>query len=215
MARKLTGTLTLALALGLTGFVSAQAQGQPNPILGIGSMLFAPPIQKELRLSDEQVGKLKDGLEKVMAKYKGDFEKFQKAPPSPEQAEKTGKAFHDDSRKAIAGVLDAKQMKRFNQILWQAAGVNALLEPELQKELRLSEEQKKKVADVLKESGKKSHDLAVRGERAKEKYEAVEKEAEEKTNAVLSEEQRKNYKELKGEKFDFAPLAAPPPAKKP
>jgi hypothetical protein len=211
MARKLTGTLILSLVLGLTSITLAQ--GPPNGIFGVGAALFDPSIQKELKLSDEQVGKLKDALAKVMAKYKGDFEKFQKKPPSPEEGEKIGKAFHDDSMKAIASVLDAKQMKRFKQILWQSAGSNALLDPEVQKELKLSDEQKKKLTAIIEEAGKKFQALVEKRQFSEEKHEALRKETEEKANAVLSEEQQKQFKELKGPKFEF-PRPVPPPAEK-
>ena len=209
MARMLTGTLTLGLALGLTGIVVAQEQ--PKGIIGIGTMVFHPDIQKELKLSDEQTGKLKESLGKVMAKYENDFAKFQKSPPKSEEVEKVSKAFTDDSRTAIAGVLDAKQMKRFQQILWQLIGATALLDPELHKELKLSNEQKMKLEEVFKDRTKKILEMQKAGELSKEKYDAVIKDTEQKANGVLTEEQQKSYKELKGPKFEISP---PPPPKK-
>src|SRR6185312_3809426 len=136
MARVLKRTLTLCLVLGLTSFALAQQQQQE--IGGPGGLLFTPDVKKELKLSETQIGKLKDGLGKVMTKYKPAFEKFQKSPPSQEQAEKVHKAFLDDSWEAIQGVLDGKQLTRFQQILWQLGGIGALQDPDLQKELKLT-----------------------------------------------------------------------------
>src|SRR5690348_2861071 len=115
MARKLMGLLILTLVLGLTSFALAQQQGgAPGP----GDLLFHPDVKRDLKISQEQAGKLQSALGKVMEKYRGDFEKFQKNPPSQKEAEKTSRAFQEDYDKAIASVLDAKQLKRFRQIEW-------------------------------------------------------------------------------------------------
>lgn len=210
MARALKATLTLCLAVGLTSIALGQQQ-QPG-IFGPGAMLFNPDVSKDLKLSEEQLDKLKGTLGKVMAKYKDDFDKFRKSPPTPEEGQKVGKAFNDDSHKAIAGVLDAKQLRRFQQIKWQLTGIGAFEDPELQKELKLSEEQKKKLEGVIKDAEKKLQDLA-KSQSPREKFQNVLKESEEQANGVLSEEQRKNLKELKGPPFAFS-RPAPPPAEK-
>ena len=211
MSRTLKATWTLCLAMLPTGLVVAQEQ--PKPIIGVGTMLFHPDVQKELKLSDEQLGKLKDVLGKVMTKYEGDFAKFQKAPPSPEEAEKVSKALTEDSQQAIAGVLDAKQVKRFKQILWQSIGITSLLDPEVQKELKLSDEQTKKLTEIFKESGKKWLEMVKKPE-PEEKFKALIKELEDQATGVLTEEQQKSYKELKGPKFELSPPPPPPPPKK-
>ncbi len=89
----------------------------------------------------------------------------------------------------------------------------ALEDPELQKELKLSEEQKKKLDTILNDGIKKMEELQKKREQAREKYEAVLKEIEEKANGVLSEEQKKNLKDLRGPPFEFS-RPAPPPAQK-
>ncbi|HTU16679.1 MAG TPA: hypothetical protein VMG10_01345 [Gemmataceae bacterium] len=217
MAQQLQRTLTLCLVLGLTSMALAQ-QERPPEIAGPARLLFVPDVKKELKLSDEQVGKLKDVLGKVMTKYKEIFEKFQKSPPSQEEAEKTIKAFHDDSWKAIKGVLDTKQMTRFQQILWQQGRVGALQDPDLQKELKLSDEQKKKLDGMFKDAGKQIRELSknrgVSREEMQKKSDAVEKELDAKVNGVLTDEQKKKLKELKGPKFEFSrPAPAPQPKK--
>lgn len=211
MSRTLKATLTLCLALLPTSLAVAQAQ--PKPIIGVGTMLFHPDIQKELKLSDEQLGKLKDVLGKVMVKYDDVLVKFQKAPSTPEEAEKLSKALTEDSQKAIAGVLDAKQVKRFKQILWQSIGITSLLDPEVQKELKLSDEQTKKLTAIFKESGKKWLEMVKKPE-PEEKFKALIKELEDQATGVLTEEQQKSYKELKGPKFELSPPPPPPPPKK-
>lgn len=217
MVRKLTGLGILMLILGLTSFALAQQQ---QGMLGPGGLLFSPDVKKDLKMSDEQANKLRGALGKVMEKYRADFEKFQKNPPSAKEYEKTMKeyektmkAFHEDSDKAVASVLDAKQVKRFRQIEWQLNGVGALQDPDLQKELKLSDEQKKKLDDIFRAAGKQLQQLQEKRETSKEKFDAVIKDMEDKVNGVLTEEQKKSWKEAQGPKFELS-RPAPPPSEK-
>jgi len=209
MARALTGTLTLCLALGLTSIALGQQrqpppQQAPNPL---GPVLSMPQVQKELKLNDDQITKLKDALGKVMTNYKDTFTKLQKM--SPEEQQKTFKALNDESQKAIAGVLDAKQMKRFRQIQWQMSGFGAIQDPELQKELKLSDDQKKKLDGIFNDATKRLQDMAkspgTSREEFQKKYNDIIKNLEDKANGVLTDDQKKNLKELKGPPFEMAP----------
>jgi len=210
MARALMGTLTLCLALGLTSTALGQ-QGQPRPQQPpqqsvLGPVLSSPEVQKELKLSDEQVSKLKDVLGKVMDKYKDDISKLQRM--SPEEQQKKFQEISQEGDKAVAGVLDARQLKRFRQIEWQLQGVGALRDPTLQKELKLSDDQKKRLEDVFKEAGKKQQELfrnpGASREEAQKKYESFVKDLQTKANGVLTEEQKKNLKEVQGPPFQPA-----------
>ncbi len=200
MARTLKGTLTLCLAVGLTSIALGQ-QGQPARPSILGP-LADPALQKELKLSEEQISRLKDALGKVQDKYKDMFTKAQQM--SPEEQQKQFKAWNEDSQKAIAGVLDAKQMKRLKQIQWQSMGVAALQDPDLQKELKLSDDQKKKLGGIFTDAQKRMQELARNRETSQEKYQTVLRDAETKANGVLSDEQKKNYKELQGPPFEMA-----------
>src|SRR5579884_3306417 len=201
MARALKEIGTLCLALGLVGIAGGQPQQPIQPSI-LGPILSNPSVQKELKLSDEQISKLKDALNKVMEKHRDDFAKLVQM--SPEEQQKKMRAIIDDSHKAMAGVLDGKQMKRLRQIEWQIAGVSALQDPDLQKELKLSDEQKKKLDGLFSDANKKVQQLLQSRETSQEKYRAVFKDLEEKANGVLNEEQQKNLKELKGPLFSFS-----------
>src|SRR5271166_2129998 len=114
MARALMGTLTLCLALGLTSTALGQQGRQPPQPSVLGPVLSNADVQKELKLSNEQINKLKDVLGKVMDKYKDDIAKLQRM--SPEEQQKKYQEISQEGDKAVAGVLDAGQVKRFRQI---------------------------------------------------------------------------------------------------
>lgn len=210
MARTLMGTLILSMTLGLANLVLAQGQGPDS--FGPGRLLFAPDVRKELKLSDEQIGKLRDALGRVMADHKDELAKLQQMPQ--EERSTKIKVLIKDTQKAIAGVLDAKQLKRFQQIQWQIAGMGALLDPDLQKELKLSGEQKKKLDGIFNDANKKADEMAKNREGSPEKFQALFEDVEKKANNVLTDEQKQSLKELKGPKFEFARPAPPPQPKK-
>lgn len=210
MARIWTGTLSLCLALGLTSIALGQERQPPppqQPPSPLGPVLSMPQVQKELKLSDDQITKLKDALGKVMSNYRDTFTKLQRM--SPEEQQKTFKALNEESQKAIGGVLKPEQLKRYKQIQWQMSGFGAIQDPELQKELKLSDEQKKKLDSHFKDATKQLQDVSKNPGTSREvfqkKYNDIIKNLEDKTNSVLTEEQRKSLKELKGPRFEMAP----------
>lgn len=215
MARALKETLTLCLALGLASIALGQDRQQPPQQRQQQSVLgpFAnPDVQKELKLSEDQLSKLKDAINKVMEKHRDDFAKFQQMPP--EEQQKKMMAINEEHSKAVASVLDAKQQKRFKQIQWQSDPIGALQDPELQKELKLNDEQKKKIDNAFNDANKKLQEMMKSRESSREKYEAVYKDLEKKTNDTLSEEQQKNLKELKGPPFQPSRPAQRPPSER-
>lgn len=213
MARMLNEILTLGLILGLTSIALGQGQAQQRPKdAALGPLLSNPDVQKELKLSEEQVGKLKDALGKVIEKYKDDFAKLQQL--SPEEQQKKLMAINEEHKKAVAGTLDAKQWKRYKQIQWQSDPLGSFQDPDLQKELKLSDEQKKKLDGIFTDAGKKMQEMSRSRETTRESFQAFLKDVDKKANEVLSEEQQKNLKELKGPPFQPSRPASPPPSEK-
>lgn len=215
MARVYKETFTLCLVLGLASVALGQGQdrqqqSQQQPPSALG--LFAnPDIQKELKLSEEQVSKLRDALNKVMEKHRDDFAKLQQLPA--EEQQKKMMAINEEHNKAVAGALDAKQWKRYKQIQWQLDPIGSLQDPDLQKELKVSDEQKKKIDGLFNDANKKVQEMMKSRETSREKYQNVVKDLEKKTNDVLTEEQQKNLKELKGPAFQFSrPAQQRPPS---
>jgi len=193
------GTLVLCLVVGMVSV--AQAQPRVPPDFDPGFLLLNSSVQKDVKVTDEQNTKLKDAMEKIRDKHKDDYAKLREM--SRKDQFKLIKTIREEARKAAAGILDAKQIKRFKQIQWQLEGARALEDPEAQEGLKLSGEQKKKLATILEDSDKKMVELFQGGAGTREKFVALQKETQDKANGVLSEEQKKNWKEMKGEPFEF------------
>lgn len=108
--------------------------------------------------------------------------------------------------KALSEVLDEKQMKRLRQIELQQRGTRALADAKVQKELKISDEQRGNIKTILEDSGKEIGELfkSAKGgdfQGMREKMTALRKETNEKIEKVLTSDQRKAWKQLLGEEF--------------
>jgi len=108
--------------------------------------------------------------------------------------------------KALASVLDGKQLKRLKEIELQQRGMSALAEAGVQKDLKLSDSQSQSIKTILEDSRKQRQELMNEakgggGQGMREKFQALQKETNEKLQEVLTTEQRRGWKELLGDEF--------------
>jgi Spy/CpxP family protein refolding chaperone len=109
-------------------------------------------------------------------------------------------------REELAKILKPEQLKRLTEIYIQQAGIAALQDADVAEKLKISDEQKEKMAKVREEQGAAMRELFTGGgdrEAARSKMADLRKQTDEKTLAVLSEDQKKQFEELKGKKFDM------------
>lgn len=168
----------VVLVFGLVAIVESQ---QPTP-RGFGgggpggnplSLVQNPAVVKELNLTEEQLKKLPDAVQK-----------------------------------ALADVLDAKQLKRLNQIQLQQRGTNALTDPKVASALKLSDSQRDKIKTIQEDSRKEMAELfkGGGGREAFQKIAGMRKETQEKLQSVLTDDQKKAWNDLLGEELKLQPF---------
>ena len=108
---------------------------------------------------------------------------------------------------AIGKVLNEKQLKRFKEIELQQRGNNAFKDDAVQKNLKMTAEQKKSIESVIEDSNKERTEL-VKGiaggggfKGIQEKLDTLQKDSREKIYTVLSKDQRKAWRDMIGEEF--------------
>jgi Spy/CpxP family protein refolding chaperone len=109
-------------------------------------------------------------------------------------------------REELAKILKPEQVKRLTEIYIQQAGLNALQDADIAETLKITDEQKEKMAKVREEQGAAMRELFspdADRETARTKMAEIRKESDEKTLAVLTEDQKKQFEEMKGKKFDM------------
>jgi hypothetical protein len=187
-------------------------------------------VQKELHLTDEQRDKITKIIHDALVKRLPDIQKAtQKAITSGDRKilakviregmQKATLEAHAEVNKAIPDILKKEQIKRLRQIELQVNVLSSLNRPDIQKELKLTDKQK---AEVKKKAADCKRDIAeaeakswaaderlepsARDRKAVEMAQATRKlidAANRKAVEIFTEEQKRIWKDMTGEKFDF------------
>jgi Spy/CpxP family protein refolding chaperone len=169
---------------------------------GIGGLLGNTSVQEELKLTDSQKEKIKEFAAKQQEARAGlrDLSQEERA----EKARELNKAAETFAKET----LTAEQHKRIKQIVLQQAGVLAFNGEEVQKELKLTDEQKEKIKTLAEDMGKDMRELGQPGgggdfQEMRKKMEALRKEYVGKAAEVLTAEQKKQWADMTGKPFEL------------
>ena len=201
----------LMLGFGALALMAAPAwaqQGRGGFGMGGGAMLLTnKSVQKELKVTDEQAPKLEAFANETREKNRERFQGLQDATPE-ERASKMREA-QAEMHKGLDGILKPEQVKRFKQVELQVAGARAYAMPQVQEALKLTDDQKSKVREISQEAMEASRsafsDAGDDRAAAMKKVTEINKEANTKAAALLTEDQKKSWKELVGDPFDYTP----------
>jgi hypothetical protein len=210
-------TFKVFLALGLAALLAspALAQGQRKGGFGRGGGMFGGPgglvsnksVQKELKLTDDQAKKATEAVQAVREKHQEEFQGLRDLSPEErgEKMRELTKTMNDEQMKALADILNADQIKRLKQISLQARGNQAFADAEVQKDLKLTDDQKDKIKTINEDFGQEMRSLFQSGgdfQENQKKMASMRKEAMDKVVAVLTDDQKKAWKDMTGEPFE-------------
>jgi len=214
---KVAMSLTLVAFLAAPVLAQGQGQGQRRPgqggFGGVGQLLNDKKFQEELKLSEEQITKAKEAAKTIGDKHKDDFAEIQQAPQE-ERMQKfmaLGKTVNEETTKALADIFKPEQMKRFKQIQLQMSArspfTNIFADADVQKSLKLTDEQKDKIKTISKDTQESIAELRKSAagdfQALGRKMQEVRKDETEKIMAVLTDDQKKARKEMTGEPFEM------------
>lgn len=235
MVRTYRSLLVVGLCAAAIGISAASAQEQKGGrgrggftfSRGTGSLVSLAnneAVQKELALGEEEKSKLtklseeyRAAAQKEMSAAGIDFQGLRDLPDDQRRTKMAefGTKSQEVTRKLteqfnpkVKEALSAEQLTRLKQIQIQSMGSAALNDPEIAKELAITEEQKKKLADVSAEYRKKQSEL-FGNDNAQDRFAKLRELREEqdtKTTEVLTAEQKEKLAKLKGKEFDVAQL---------
>lgn len=225
----------VALVLAVTTTAMAQAQGQRRgggfgafgargqSLVGLAAQ---EPVQKDLGLSADLVTKitsLNDDYRAAVTK-EGEANPFPQGIRDLPEAERTAKMaeyakkqteitakLNGEFTPKLQAIVGADGVKRLKQIQIQSQGAAALANADVVSELKLTDEQKKKVADLVTEYATKVQGAFTPGgggnfQEAAAKIREINKERDEKAVAILTDEQKTKFTALKGQAFDVSTL---------
>jgi len=172
-------------------------------------------VQKEIEVVDDQKAEIAKISEEIRGqRTQGERPNFREM--SDEDREKYMAQMRERGEKEakianakLEEVLLPPQIARLKEIALQQRGTSALTDPEVAKELKITDAQKKKLADVnqknMETMRSKMQELFQGGNREgiREKRQEMRKEADGKVLAVLTGEQKKKFEVMKGEAFEM------------
>lgn len=175
---------------------------------GMGEIELRSDVAKELGLTDAQKGKLDELQRKQMEQMMAMFQSGER--PSQEEMQKMMKKRQEDEDKALKEILDAKQQGRLKELWIQRLGNSALLVPEVQKELKMTDAQLEKVKNLQAKQGEANRAVFEKVQSGEidrsEIREIMEKNSRilnEELGKVLDDEQRAKLKAMGGAEFKF------------
>jgi serine/threonine protein kinase len=187
--------------------------------------LTEPSVQKDLKLSEDQ-------MEKIAA-LKQQVEAQREAWHGGERSKTNGSGKMDDDRRklfrsqaranadAIAAILDSDQEKRLRQIGRQTGGAPVFFDPEVIAKLELTADQIDRFHQIQDQARKTSQeawlrrDLKTNREEHWKKTQAIWQNAKEQIMNGLTETQKTRWQELVGEPFKGEIRMPPPPPRRP
>lgn len=191
----------LAAAAVIAGSALAQA---PFGLFG-GRMflLRRPDVQMELKVTDDQKKQLMEAGEKFRASGQELREKLQNA--SMEERMKLLAERTAEETRVLGGILNKDQQTRLRQLVLQQQGLTAAAQPDVADELKLTDDQKTKVREIVAGHLRSVRELFQGGANAdaREKFLALTRETSGKVEAILTGEQKTRWKEMQGAEFKF------------
>jgi hypothetical protein len=207
--RRLTTTILGAAAILVAAVAFAQGPGRGFGAPTLGVLLTNKGVQEELKMSDDQKKKVGDIVQNTRDKYKDDLKDAGK---DKEKRAEITKKMNDEMAKPLAEALKPEQLKRAKQIEIQAGGFASLSREDVQKDLKLTDKQKGDIKDMAKDIEKDSGELFKGAGKDKDKFkEAMDKvqkmnaDSLEKVAKGFTDDQKKAWKDMTGEKFNYVP----------
>jgi Spy/CpxP family protein refolding chaperone len=201
----------VVLTLGVAVLLACPAPAQQRQrggfgFGGLGFLVQNEGVQKELKLDKEQIDKAKDAVQKVREKHQDEFAKLRDLGREEafEKMQAINKTVTQETVKALEDILKPEQLKRLKQIELQQRGYVAFSDPEVQKSLKLTDEQKGKIKTIVEDAGKEMRELFQGGDfqAAQKKMPALRKETMDKVSAILKDDQKQAWKDMTGQPFE-------------
>jgi Spy/CpxP family protein refolding chaperone len=205
----------MVMGFGLLALMVAPALAQgPGGRGGFGGgfggamLLTNKGVQQELKVSDDQAAKLETLAQDFREKQREQREKLQDLPEDQrrEKAMEMMQANNAELRRNLSEILKPEQIKRFQQIQIQTAGINAFAMPDVRETLKLSTEQQSQLRELAQDQGEAMRDIFQSAgedrEEAMRKITALRKQGMEKAMAILTSEQKETWKDMTGEPFE-------------
>jgi len=210
----------------LAGLMRNMGAGPQTPV----TVLTAPAVQKELKLTEAQKGKVFNLSVSATQRQRDQFQSaFLGGQMNPRGLLAARDELRQQNDQAIANILDSTQRERFNQIVLRAEGPLSVARPDIAAKLRLNDTQREYVQSIVMQMQQNQFVLFARMRQGaaagqvnpgqvsqlREMMAKVRDEATQQVGKVIDRKQKDAFNKLLGKPFDLSKLdgdADPGPA---
>ncbi len=212
MRHRAVALIAIALLAVTVTLASAQGGGRRGMMNqgGLG-LLRMEAVQKELKMTPDQIGKIdakqqdvRSQMQELMQSSGGNFQDM-----SQEDREKFTAKMQDIQHKAVADILTSDQMKRFDQLELQRQGpLMGLLRKDVADKLKITDDQHKQLVDLRQHMMENMRSIfqsagGQPSEDTRKQMQDLQKSSNEKAVALLTDDQKKQWKDMLGDPFEF------------
>jgi len=215
--------LMFAVVAALATVSFAQGQGRMMMRFGGGGgirLALRDDVSKELGLTADQKTKLQDASDQMRSEMRAQFSGGGNAggggndggQPDMAAMQKRMEERQAKEKQIIAGILTADQQKRLKELTIQRQGNMAILDPEVQAALKISDAQKQQINDLQQKSMdanrtimEKIRDQTLDFQSARPIFEKNQKIMNDELLKILTDDQKKQLTALGGKPFTFDP----------
>jgi hypothetical protein len=200
--------LGVSLVAILAGPALAQGRGGGRGFGGggLGMLLSNTSVQKELKLDEAQVDKARELAEKAREKLMSATEGLEGQERFAKMRE-IGKELADEAEKSAKEFLKPEQFTRLHQLQHQAQGVMAFADEKVQAALKLTDDQKTAMQELIETSSGEMRELFANmqsdPEGTRAKIAEHRKETLAKAASKLTDAQKTAWKDLVGSPFEI------------
>jgi hypothetical protein len=185
--------------------------GSLSEITGFDRLIVNESVQKDLKLSDEQVQAAKEAVHRIRLQHRADFDKAINADAGVDRRQKVLQILQRisaDTLTQLKELLKPHQLQRLKQIELQGRGLRAFDDAEIVETLRLTPDQKSKLTSIAERAGRamsqslQPGDRAANSSQALQKFFAARRKMMDEALSLFTPEQRKAWDERTGPPFE-------------
>ena len=183
----------------------AQPSPYPPPLYQMGD------VPKYLSLTPQQVDRLNQQTEQLQKRYNDDFNRLSTLTPAErlQRSNELTQRYSTDWMKGAREIFNENQLNRYQQLNYQYGGFNTFSDPDVQKRLSLSDEQRNNLRQGIDWSSQQMQEInrlgATDREKATQMYRDYQRANQERINKFLTPEQQKTWQQMTGETYNFPP----------
>lgn len=221
---------TYVLGIVALGLSTASAQVQKpvtprpttQPQVPTNTPVFPKPIyqlegvNRNLNLTQRQIDQLNDMNNRIQKDYTTRYDRISAIPENQRAArlQELDRQYRNEWMTGARDVFNENQLNRYRQLQYQNDRFNAFNDPDVQKRLNLTEDQRRQLREQIEWNDVQMRNWRDQAQtdrvKAQQLYQEYQRQYNERFNKFLTPDQQKTFREMVGEPYEFKPLYPTP-----